>query len=198
MERTLDFLTSAAAELLTRKERILLAVDGRCAAGKTTLAELFQQETGCAVFHMDSFFLRPEQRTPRRLAQPGGNVDRERFLQQVLTPLKKGIPFSYRPYDCSQQALGAEISVRPAAITLVEGSYSCHPELWDYYDLRIFLTVEPDVQLARIGRRNGLEQAAVFRERWIPMEEAYFSAFDIPQRCHGCFDTTKEEERWTE
>ncbi len=198
MEQALNFLISSTAELLRRRDRIILAVDGRCAAGKTTLAALFQQKTGCNIFHMDSFFLRPEQRTPQRLAQPGGNVDRERFLRQVLLPLKEGQPFSYHPYDCSRQALGEEISVRPAAITLVEGSYSCHPELWDFYDLRIFLTVEKTAQLARILKRNGPEQAAVFRERWIPMEEAYFSAFDIPQRCHGCFDTTKETEPWTE
>ena len=33
---------------------------------------------------MDDFFLRPEQRRPERFAEPGGNVDRERFAAEVL------------------------------------------------------------------------------------------------------------------
>ena len=49
---------------------------------------------------MDDFFLRPEQRTAQRLAQSGGNVDWERFQAEVLIPLRQGISFSYRPYDC--------------------------------------------------------------------------------------------------
>ena len=66
---------------------------------------------------------------------------------------------------------------------MVEGAYACHPALWDSYDLRVFLTVKPDEQLRRIRRRSGPEQAAVFRTRWIPLEEQYFAAFSIPQRC---------------
>jgi len=193
MEKLLTYFVSAAEALLKSRERIILALDGRCASGKTTVAGLLQRETGCTVIHMDDFFLRPEQRTPQRLAQPGGNVDRERFLEQVLLPLKRGLPFSYRPYDCRRQTLGREISIAPAAITVVEGSYCCHPELWEHYDLRVFLTVDPAVQLARIVERNGPDQAAVFREQWIPMEESYFSAFDISRRCHRCFDMTGEK-----
>ena len=40
--------------------RVLVAIDGRCAAGKTTLAASLQAQLGCNVFHMDDFFLRPE------------------------------------------------------------------------------------------------------------------------------------------
>ena len=30
---------------------------------------------------------------------------------------------------------------------------------------------------------DSARQAAVFRTRWIPLEEQYFAAFSIPQRC---------------
>ena len=60
--------------------RVLVAIDGRCAAGKTTLTASMQARLECNVFHMDDFFLRPEQRTPERLGPPGGNVDYELFL----------------------------------------------------------------------------------------------------------------------
>lgn len=65
----------------------------------------------------------------------------------------------------------------------MEGAYACHPELWGHYNLRVFLSVEPEEQLRRIKRRNGPEKTAMFIRRWIPFEEQYFKAFDIQARC---------------
>ena len=178
---------SSVKEVLARCRQLsrplVIAIDGRCAAGKTTLAAALQRETGCPVLHLDHFFLRPEQRTPQRLAQPGGNVDWERFLAEVLLPLEKGRPFSYRPYDCHTQSLAEPVSVLPAPLVVVEGSYSCHPTLWERYDLHVFLTVNPQEQLRRIERRNGPQGLEMFRQRWIPLEERYFSACRVEERC---------------
>ena len=58
----------------------VVAIDGRCGSGKTSLAALIAALFPCNVFHMDDFFLPPALRTPERLSQPGGNVDRERML----------------------------------------------------------------------------------------------------------------------
>ena len=68
--------------LMAERERVIVAVDGGSASGKTTLGALLQSVYACPVFHMDDFFLRPEQRTPERFSEPGGNVDRERFLSE--------------------------------------------------------------------------------------------------------------------
>lgn len=135
--------------------RVLVAIDGRCAAGKTTLAASLQAQLACNVFHMDDFFLRPEQRTPERLRQPGGNVDFERFLTEVLRPLRDGAPVTYRPYDCRTQQLCAPVHAEARPVNLIEGSYSCHPALWDLYDLHVFLSVGPEEQHRRIAARNG-------------------------------------------
>ena len=62
------------------RDRVILALDGPCASGKTTLAGEMGRKFGWSVVHMDDFFLRPEQRTPERYALPGGNVDHERFF----------------------------------------------------------------------------------------------------------------------
>ena len=166
----------------------LIAVDGRCASGKTTLAAQMQKVLDCNVIHMDDFFLRSEQRTEERLQQPGGNIDWERFREEVLTPFRNGVPFSYRPYDCHTQDFREPVRIIPDRLTVVEGSYSCHPELWDHYDLHIFLSVSPDKQLRRIQARNGPDQAEVFQQKWIPLEERYFEAFQIAKRCEICFD----------
>ena len=79
--------------------------------------------------------------------------------------------------------LSFRIYVEPKPVTIIEGSYSCHPVLWDFYDLRVFLTIEPHKQLERIRQRNGEEAALNFSNRWIPLEESYFTAYRIQERC---------------
>lgn len=173
-------------ELIASNRPLVVAIDGRCAAGKSSFAQKLQEETGCNVVSMDHFFLPPERRTPERLAEPGGNVDWERCLEEVLRPLRQGKFVSYRPYDCHQDCLLDPIEVSPLRLTLVEGAYSCHPKLWDFYDAHVFLTIDPAEQLRRIETRNGPEALPVFRDKWIPMEEAYFRAYQIPARCTVC------------
>ena len=179
----LDEMVQKLLELDREERTVLAALDGRCAAGKTTLANALGAKYGWQVIHMDHFFLRPEQRTARRLSVPGENVDHERFLEEVLRPLRAGKAACYRPFDCHTQSFGAEIRAEPGTVTIVEGAYACHPCLWDLYDLRAFLTVEPALQRARILARSGPEGLRVFERRWIPLEEAYLAAFHVEERC---------------
>jgi len=165
------------------KGRVTLAIEGGSASGKTTLSTLLSKVYDCTVFHMDDFFLRPEQRTPERFAEPGGNVDRERFLAEVLVPLSKKETIQYRRFDCGTFAiLPAEEKV-PSALNIIEGAYSMHPELAGYYNLSVFLEISPELQQARIAKRNSPELAKRFFEEWIPMEHRYFEAMDVKERC---------------
>lgn len=184
-------LTLLVGELLERAGRgegLLVALDGRCAAGKTTLARMLGERYGWPVVHLDHFFLRPEQRTPERYAVPGENVDHERFLEQVLLPLEAGRGAVYRPFLCHTGRLGEPIRVSPGPVTIVEGSYACHRVLWDHYDLHVFLTVDPALQRERILKRNGPEGLVSFAERWIPLEEAYFAKASLEERCGYVLD----------
>lgn len=186
MSDRMEAIADAANRLGATGSRLLIAIDGRCAAGKTTLAARLQERWNCPVFHMDDFFLRPEQRTPERLREPGGNVDYERFLREVLQPLRAGREITYTAYNCHTKKLEKPVLMLPCHLNLVEGSYSCHPALWDRYDLHIFLTVDPAVQLQRIALR-GADALEQFREKWIPLEERYFSACEIERRCELVF-----------
>ena len=176
-------LVDAIKNRLKTRTPLLVAIDGRSASGKTSLALRLKETAGACVIHMDHFFPRPEQRTPERLARPGGNVDYERFLSDVIAPLKRGEPFSYRPFNCHTMTMGDAIEIKPHSVTIVEGAYACHPALWDLYDLHVFLSIDPAEQARRILRRNGEADAAIFRDKWIPMEERYFEAFQIPEKC---------------
>ncbi len=153
-----------------------IAIDGRCASGKTTMAGMLAKVLHAGVIHMDDFFLPPELRTPERFAQSGGNVHYERVCEEVLPHLKKAENFSYRRFDCSKMAIAEEVSVLGAKYYLVEGAYSCHPALGDYMSMKVFSDVEAKEQLERIRRRDGDKMLTSFQTRWIPMEEAYFDS----------------------
>lgn len=99
-EDLIEYIASAARAVIDEKGRAVFAIDGRCASGKTTAAQEISKSLPCTVFHADDFFLRPEQRTPERYAAPGGNFDRERFLNEVLLPAVSGETVNYRPFDC--------------------------------------------------------------------------------------------------
>ena len=171
----------ARIEAMAEKDSILVAIDGSCASGKSTLSERLSKKLDCNLFRMDDFFLRPSQRTPERLAEPGGNVDYERFREEVLQPLKTGSAFTYRPYDCGTGMLSDPVAVTPRRINIVEGSYSQHPYFAEPYDLKVFLKVSPEIRKERILHRPVFLQSRFF-ESWIPMEETYFKAFDIEEK----------------
>ena len=170
-------------ELLTQKETVIVAIDGKCTSGKTTLASKLAEIYDCNVFHMDDFFLRPEQRTPERFAEVGGNVDYERFREEVLLPLKSGKAFSYCAFDCSTFTLAAPVAVAPKRLNIIEGTYSHHPYFGNPYDLKILLTVDEETQRKRILKRPAFLHKRFFEE-WIPMENRYFDGFAISANSH--------------
>lgn len=184
LKRILDVINTSPQEVY------VAAIDGRCASGKTTLAKALAKETGAGVIHMDDFFLPEELRTKERLSSPGGNVHYERFREEVLENLKRKRDFSYRAFDCKTMTLGEARTVAGGGLYIVEGAYSCHPKLGDYMNLRIFSNVSREVQRSRVLKRGGEAALESFTRRWIPMEEAYFEAFSIPQRADLLIDST--------
>jgi len=160
----------------------IIAIDGRAASGKTTLARNLAQiifEDRPCIIGMDDFFLPPELRTGERLSQPGGNIHYERFAEEVLPDIRSGQGFEYRKFDCSRMEYNGFITIPSHPWRIIEGVYSCHPVLGDYMDMRVFMDVEPSEQQARIKLRNSLKIAADYFEKWIPMEETYFETYKI-------------------
>jgi len=167
----------------------VIAIDGRAAAGKTTLAAALQLILQASVIHMDDFFLPMELRSKERFLEPGGNVHYERFREEVLSFLRSDRKFSYRKFDCSCMDFNGEIQVEAGEWRIVEGSYSLHPVFGEYADLKIFCDVAPDEQMRRIEKRNGTRMAEMFRTRWIPLEEAYFEACSIKEKAGYVMET---------
>ena len=141
---------------------VLIAIDGNCASGKTTLAARLQSDLGGNVFHMDDYYLQSFQRTKERLRETGGNVDYERFKKEAIEPLKKGEAVGV--YACIHPDFVLEYreTIEYKKLNIIEGSYSCHPYFDSPYKLQIFVEAGFEVQVERSRKRNGEVMAIVF------------------------------------
>ena len=155
----------------------LVAVDGRCGSGKTTLGALLAAVFGCAVVHTDDYYLPFARRAPGWEHTPAANMDLARLRAEVLDPLRAGRAAVSRPYDCHRGQFGPAAALPAGALTVLEGSYAHHPALGPY-TLRVFLTCEPAVQAARLQAREG-GNFEMFRTRWVPLEEGYLQAYGV-------------------
>lgn len=170
------------------RQPCIIAIDGRAASGKTTMAKQLREILEAPVVRMDDFFLPPDLRSPQRYEEPGGNVHYERFLEEVLPFLAVPECFSYRIFDCGKKDYSGECQVESGPFRIVEGSYSCHPRFGEYASVTVFLDVEPEEQMRRISLRNGEAMAELFRKKWIPLEEKYFAEYRIGEKADIRFD----------
>lgn len=146
--------------------RFAVAVDGRCGAGKSTLASLLSDIYGCGVVHADDFYLPFGQRTGAL-----GGLDAERMRAE--TDAASDV-FTYRAYDPHIDSFTHDVTVPTSPFFVIEGSYSMFAEHGVKYALGVFLTVKSGCQIRRIAARSP-ERLDDFREKWIPAEEKYFA-----------------------
>ena len=160
---------------------LLLAIDGRCGCGKSSLAALLARELDGNVFHMDDFYLPFARRDPNWKSIAAGNMDLRRFRAEVLGPLLAKETVCYRAYDCLRDRFEPDREIPYKALSIVEGSYSQHPLLAEAYDRKIFVTASKELQLLRLREREGTHVSA-FEELWIPLEENYFQIYAIERK----------------
>ena len=169
---------------------VLVALDGRCGSGKTTLAaQLARQFPQSITVHTDDFYLPPASRVANWEQIPCANMDLERLRAQVLTPARAGQPVLYRAYSCRAGAYQPVQELAPQPLVILEGSYSHHPLLAGYETLRVFVTCSREEQTRRLQAREG-DRYPDFAARWIPLEEGYFAKFQIEQTVDFILDTT--------
>lgn len=179
---------AAALRMLHKKsaegDRLLVTLDGPCASGKTTLARKLAQALRGAVVHTDDYVIPHALKTPERLAIPGGNCDAERLAKEVVIPFKAGAPVLYRRYDCMGDCLLPQEQLPPVRLLILEGCYCNLPPIRDYADVRLFLDAPWEIREARLLARESQASMRQFYERWIPLENAYFAAYRLPD--DGC------------
>lgn len=160
----------------------IIAIDGRAASGKSTIADDLKLILNGSIVHMDDFFLPPELRTEERFSEAGGNIHYERFKLKVLPFLRDTDSFSYLTFDCQKRDYGNHRFVENSKWRIVEGAYSHHPYFGEYADVRVFSDICPEKQMERIQKRDGEWMAERFRTEWIPLEEKYYDYYQIKKR----------------
>jgi len=180
-------LSAALAQQPTKP--LVLALDGRCGSGKTTLADRLAQQFPACVLHTDDFYLPPAQRVRGWEKKPCANMDLVRLRDEALRPAYAGQPVQYRAYSCREGAYQPAQELAAQPLVILEGSYSHHPLLAGYETLRVFVTCSKDEQTRRLQAREG-DRYADFAARWIPLEEGYFAKYRIEETADFVVDTT--------
>lgn len=170
-----------AAAQCQEKEIRVIAIDGPCASGKSTLAKRLAVVLQAGVVHMDDFFVPPALRSKERFQEAGGNVHYERFQEEVLPYINRKDGFSYRIFDCGSMDYQGRREIKTSAWRIVEGSYSCHTCFGAYADIKVYSDISPQLQKERIIKRNGAKMGKRFENEWIPMENHYFQTFHIKE-----------------
>ena len=169
---------------------LVVALDGRCGSGKTTLASALRaQFPACSLLHTDDFYLPPAQRVENWQQVPCANMDLDRLRREVLEPACAGLPCLYRGYSCREGAYLPARQLPPQPLVILEGSYSHHPLLTRFETLRVFVTCSKAEQTRRLQAREG-ERYPAFAARWIPLEEGYFAQYGIEAAADFVVDTT--------
>ena len=65
-------------------------------------------------------------------------------------------------------------------VMILEGSYCNLPPIRKYADVRLFLDAPWDIREARLLARESAASMRQFYDRWIPLENAYFAAYRLP------------------
>ncbi len=181
MMRTREERVKFLCEMIEKKKPRVIAIDGPCASGKTTLAMDLKKRTDFSLICMDDFFLPLEMRTPLRFKEKGGNIHYERFIEEVIKPLSKKEEFIYRRYSCASFSYSGSVYIPSDGLIVVEGSYALHPSFSKYWDMSVFLTVDSPEQIRRLEIRSP-DKLDMFISRWIPLENEYFSAYAVSER----------------
>jgi uridine kinase len=178
-----------AIESVSTAHPLRVAVDGPPAAGKTTLADelaVVLRAQGREVIRasIEGFLLPRSQRYRRGMDSAEGcyhdSFDFDALHRVLLDPLGPGgdRKFQQAVYDKrTDTALSQPVTTAPAdAVLLFDGVFLQRPELFDRWDLRIFVSAALEETLARdqelYGSATELERR--YRSRYIPSQQFYF------------------------
>ena len=128
-----ELVERVRAALAARSGTRWVGVDGCGAAGKTTLAaRLHAALPGSVVVHVDDF------------ARPGVPTwEHDRFLAQLVEPLRAGRRARYQRWDWHADAGRAWVEVDPGRVMIIEGVSSTDVRLGIDWDCTIWVEAPP-------------------------------------------------------
>lgn len=185
----LDLLTQRLQDELEGRARpLFVGIDGRSGAGKSTLASAIAEELGravVAVIEGDAFYSggSGESWDRRSAEEKAAHVIDWRRQADVLADLQANgraewFPFDWEAsnWDSEPAPLSDEVmSTECRSIVILEGAYSCRPELQPLLDLTVLLDPTSEVRRAQLLAREGDAYRSAWEHRWSEAEDHYFS-----------------------
>ena len=192
-------LVDALVEMIDElgERRLRVAIDGRTAAGKTSLGH--ERAEGLARLgrpvlraSLDDF-KRPWSEAHRYDRRSGEGYYRNAFDLDAMRALllePAGPSGDGRVALCSIDPLtqvdhSASVTAMPAdGVLLVDGVFACRPEIDRYWDVRIWVEIDAELSIRRgtardAGIEGGADAAeALHRERYLAAEELYLEEVD--------------------
>lgn len=174
---------------------VIVGLDGRSGSGKSTLAaalevQFAERGVSVTVLEGDGFYGGGSAPTwdARSAADKVGAVMDWRRQRDVLGSVRVRGWAEWAPFDWDSQDWDTdEVPLSPnrvravaATVVVLEGAYSCRPELHDLLDLRVLLQVPETLRRRRLLEREGAEYRADWDARWSAAEAHYFSVVAPP------------------
>ncbi|WP_426988642.1 chorismate-binding protein [Pseudarthrobacter sp. Y6] len=152
---------------------VIIAIDGRSGAGKTTLAievaAQLRNHHKVALFHLEDIY-------------PGWNgltAGIERYVSTVLTPLSRAEPATWTSWDWDRHYDGDTRVTLPAEIVIIEGVGAAAADARPLLSAVIWADSPDDIRRKRALDRDGGTYEP-FWDQWAEQEDAWLAADDVP------------------
>ncbi len=128
-----------------------------------------------AVLVQGDDFFRTASDPNRSEIEIAGLYDLRRLASQVLIPHSEGREPAYQSYSWEADSLGDWVREPSGSPLIVDGVYSTHVALRDFYDLRVWVTSPHEIRLSRGLERDGETAKSKWVDVWMPAEDRYIA-----------------------
>lgn len=191
MEAAEQIIGAIRDRLIGHRGPFVVALDGGSGAGKSTVAASVAAELQASVVQTDDFFSSyrsgAEWDACTAVEKAALAMDWRRLRAEALEPLRAGRdaswhPFDYAAYDyATGSGLATEEVIRPPTkVIILDGIYSCRPELDDLVDLSVLVEAPSVVRRERHNEREATAEAE-WHNRWDEAEAYYFAHVRPPE-----------------
>lgn len=155
--------------------RVLVAIDGPDAAGKTRFADALAARLRAPVHRVSA----DDFQNPAEVRRSRGDLSPEGYYRETVDVAR----------------LGAELlRTRAGEVLVVDGVFLLQPDLATHWTLSVYLHVPPEVTLARAAVRDravfGDELERRYLERYLPGQAMYRAEVDPIARADIVIDNT--------